>query len=301
MVWFIIGLLIIAAGIISAFFVEKRKAVPIILGILVGGAVMIPATFYTNDEGEATVLKSFSGEVVGQTQTPGVHNKAPWVDALSYDIRNQQVNFTGDGQAEDASGPQITVQDAEGVSANVDIAVRYSIVPDSVTDIYRSYGNQENFVAKFIDNDIRAAVRTIPASYGTLEFLNSRAEIEQGINDYLTERWAEAGVQVEGVSLQEIRYSDEVKARFDEAQSARIEVEKAEANLDATEVSSQAQIVEAEAKAEANRLLTQSLTPEVLTQNYYDTLKSIGDNGNLVVVPEGSSPLVNVTTTPPQE
>ena len=298
MIWLIIAFLILAAAVIGFLKVDRYKG-----GILVGGIILavvasLPALLYTNDEGEASVIKSWTGEVLGYTTTPGVHFKSPFADALSYDIRNQQVNFTGDGSAEDASGPQITVQDAEGVTANVDIAVRYSIVPDSVTDIYSEYGDQESFVVKFIDNDIRAAVRTIPSTYGTLDFLNSRAEIEQGINDYLTERWAEAGVQVEGVSLQEIRYSDEVKARFDEAQSARIEVEKAEANLEASKVNSQAQIADAEAKAEANRLLAQSLTPEVLQQNYYDTLRSVGENGNLVIVPEGADPLV---TIPPKE
>lgn len=292
MAWFIVGLLIILAGVIAAFFVEKSKAVPIILGVLVGGAVMLPGVFYTNDEGEATVLKSFSGEVVGQTATPGVHTKAPWVDALSYDIRNQQVNFTGDGTAEDASGPQITVQDAEGVSANVDIAVRYSIVPDSVTDIYRSYGNQENFVAKFIDNDIRAAVRTIPAQYGTLDFLNSRAEIEQGISDYLTERWAEAGVQVEGVSLQEIRYDDTVKQSFAEAQNARTQVEKAEAEL-----------LENQVKAESNKVLSESLTPELLKLKQLEALVEVSKNGDTIIVPEDFSGIVNLPTpsTPPSE
>ena len=45
-------------------------------------------------------------------------------------------------------------------------------------------------------------------------------------------------------------------------------------------------------KADANAIMTQSLTPEVLEQRYIDALKSIGKNGNLVVVPEGSQPIV---------
>lgn len=44
--------------------------------------------------------------------------------------------------------------------------------------------------------------------------------------------------------------------------------------------------------ADANAILTESLTPEVLQQRYIDALKSIGKEGNLVVVPEGSQPIV---------
>lgn len=42
-----------------------------------------------------------------------------------------------------------------------------------------------------------------------------------------------------------------------------------------------------------NAKLTQSLTPEVLSQRYIDALKEIGASGNLVVVPEGSTPMVS--------
>ena len=52
--------------------------------------------------------------------------------------------------------------------------------------------------------------------------------------------------------------------------------------------------MQAEKEAEANRILTQSLTDEVLQQRYIDALKSIGKDGNLVVVPQGSTPMVNV-------
>lgn len=39
-------------------------------------------------------------------------------------------------------------------------------------------------------------------------------------------------------------------------------------------------------------ILSESLTDQVIQQNYIDALKEIGQNGNLVVVPEGSTPLV---------
>jgi regulator of protease activity HflC (stomatin/prohibitin superfamily) len=240
---------------------------------------------YTQDPGEAKVLRSVTGDVVGQSETEGLHVKAPWVDALTYDVRNQQVIFanpTGK-EPQNANGPQITVQDREGVTANIDITVRYSIDPDAVTTIYKKYGDQSNFISKFIENDIRAGVRTIPAGYGTLELLNNRAEVEAKIATYLAERWESHGVRAESVSLQEIRYSDDVKQRFDDAQASRIKVEQARADLEATEVSAQQQVVQAQAEAEANRVLTASLTDEVLRSKYLETLAKLAKAGNLVI------------------
>lgn len=124
--------------------------------------------------------------------------------------------------------------------------------------------------------------------------LGGREQASRDILDALEARWAERGVIVESVSLQEIRYSDEVKARFDAAQVARIEVEKAQAELEATEVSAQQKVVQAEAEANANRILAESLTEPILQQRCLDTLRELAAAGNLVVVPEGFNGLVNV-------
>lgn len=256
------------------------------------------ASFYTQDVGEAKVLKDWTGNIVGQDTTAGADFKAPWVDAVDFDIRNQIAAYVGDGSnaynGQEPSGPQITVQDREGVTANLDVVVIYSIKPDAVTDIYREYLNQENFRARLIEQDIRSVVRNIPAKYGTLELLNGREQVGADIQTALESRWAERGVVVESVSLQEIRYSDEVKQRFDAAQSARIEVEKAEAELDKAKVDAQQKVATAEAEAQANDILARSLTEPVLKQRYLDTLKELAASGNVVVVPEGFNGLVNV-------
>lgn len=294
----VVSTVVALAGLGGLFFSQEKglaggaAAGGIVLSLLFG----FLSTVYTVDEGQAVVVRSWTGEVTSQETTPGMKTKAPWKVALVYDVRNQQVIFASSTQEQDGkqNGPQITVQDKEGVTANIDITVRYSVKPDAVTDIYKRYGSQENFVAKFIENDIRAAVRTVPTGYNTLELLNNRAKAEIDITKYLEERWDAHGVKVESVSLQEIRYSDEVKARFDAAQSARIEVEKAQAELQATEVSAQQKVVQAEAEAEANDILTKSLTAEVLSQRYLDTLQQVGKDGNLVVVPEGFNGILDL-------
>lgn len=43
-----------------------------------------------------------------------------------------------------------------------------------------------------------------------------------------------------------------------------------------------------------NEEYLEALKENVIQQNYIDALKSIGKNGNLVVVPENSTPLVDV-------
>ncbi|WP_178996865.1 SPFH domain-containing protein [Paenarthrobacter nitroguajacolicus] len=299
----ILGVLALAA-LAAAFFVPKRdsygdispfprmaKLVSAGLGLL--ALVFLAATMvYAQDPGEAKVLKNWSGSVEGQDTTEGFALKAPWVDAIDYDIRNQQAAYIGNGQddfnGKKPNGPQITIQDKDGVSANFDVAVRYSIRPDKVSDVYREFGVQENFRARLIDQDIRSVVRNAPAKYSTLDVLTRRGDVEKAITAALAERWEAQGVQVESVALQEIRYPDDVRQKYADAQNARTEIVKAQAELEAAQISAQQKVVQAQAEADANSKLAASLTDPILRQRYLDTLKELAKAGNLVVVPADS-------------
>ena len=288
-------------GKITQDFTSETKIARISAAILVALALVATlfSSLYFQDVGEAKVLKDFTGNIIGQDTSEGAALKAPWSSAINFDIRNQMAAYIGDGEdnynGEKPNGPQITVQDKEGVSANLDIVVIYSIAPDAVTDIYSQYRSQENFTSRVIEQDIRSVVRNVPATYGTLELLNGREQAGADITAELTDAWADKGITVNSVALQGIRYSDGVKERFDDAQAARIEVETAKAKLASTEVSAQSAVVTAQANAEANAILAASLTEPILQQNYLDTLGKLAAEGNLVVVPEGFNGLVNVS------
>ncbi len=262
-------------------------AVALVLGIF--------SSFYTQDAGEAKVQRDITGNLVGQTTTTGLHFKAPWVSTTTYDIRNNTVTYIGKGEEGDhsggsANGPQITFQDREGVTGNLDVVVRYSLKPDAVLDIYREFQTQENFVSRVVQNDVRSVLRNVPSKYGTIEVYNSRAEIESEMRKALEERWADDGILVEEVSLQEIRYSDDVKARFDEAQASRIAESKAQADLEVSRVTAEQKRVEAQGVADSNKILSESLTDQVLQQKMIDAY----NEGTVFVVPQGSNPLVQV-------
>jgi regulator of protease activity HflC (stomatin/prohibitin superfamily) len=267
--------------------------VPVVLALVFG----FFSVTYTQDAGESNVLKDITGNIVGQNDSTGLQFKAPWVDTVTYSIRNQQVVYAGtDGQTTDNSGgsvtgPQITVQDADGVSSNIDIALRYSIKPGSVIDIYRQFQSEDNFKKSFIEQDVRSVVRSVPNKFHTLDLLTNRAAIEAGILDALQQRWASAGVTVDSISLQEIRVPDSVRDSYAAAQQAQINVTTEQANLEAAKVKAQQTVNQAQADADANALLNASLTPQILQQKYIDAI----NNGKATfVVPEGTTPLLTV-------
>lgn len=259
------------------------------------------SSFFRQDVGQANVLRDWTGAIVGYETAAGLHAKWPWVDTVTFDVRNQRAVFVseqlpgeGDNIGGAPDGPQITVQDAEGVTANIDIAIRYSLDPNSVIDIYSAYYNEENLRTRLIFNDIRSVVRSVPGRFTTIQMLTDRNAVQEDILKALQARWKDDGIIVEDVALQEIRYGEQVTNAFAAAQEAQINVETEQAKLEAAKVSAQQKVVQAQAEADANAILAASLTDAILKQRYLDTLKELAAAGNLVVVPEGFNGLVNV-------
>jgi regulator of protease activity HflC (stomatin/prohibitin superfamily) len=268
----------------------------------VAALLIVLSSFFRQDVGQANVLRDWTGAIVGYETASGLHPKAPWVDVVTFDVRNQRAVVVSEqepGQGDNIGGapdgPQITVQDAEGVTANIDIAVRYSLDPDAVIDIYSAYYNEENLRTRLIFNDIRSVVRSVPGRFTTIEMLTDRDAVQEDILEALQARWKDDGIIVEDVALQEIRYGEQVTNAYAAAQEAQINVETEQAKLEAAKVSAQQKVVQAQAEADANAILAASLTPAILQQRYLDTLKELAQAGNLVVVPEGFNGLVNIS------
>jgi len=289
----IIGIIVLAVGLIMRNgWVIFGGAAAGILGFI----FLAFSTYYTVDPGESKVLKDWTGVINPEAvSTPGAHWKEPWVDVIDFDVRNQIAAFMNDGKGSynDAplNGPQITFTDKDGVTGNMDIVVLYSVKPDSVVSLVNDYTTQDDFRIKVIEQDIRSVPRDIPGKYTTIQMLTQRAEVAADIRKALISEWAEKGVVIEDVSLQEIRYSDAVKQRFEDAQNAQTAILTAEADAKAAKARADGEaavaITKATGEAEANRLLTASLTPEILQQRYLDVLAG----ANLIVVPQGFTAL----------
>lgn len=263
---------------------------------LVGALLIGSQCLYTQDAGDVVVLRDLGGNIAGYTSETGFHTKAPWQDCITYDIRNNVISFVADGEEDyiggSANGPQVTVNDASGTKANIDLQVNYSLNPSKAVDIYRDYGTQENFVRSIAAVDARSIPREVSGQFDTITMLTNRGEFTDAIEKALAEKWEKYGLNIEQVSVQEVRYPDSITDSYANAQKAEVDKQKALNDQETAKVKGDTKVIEAQKEAEANKTLTESLTPEVLQQQYYDALKTAAENGGLIVVPDGSQPIV---------
>ena len=272
------------------------KLIPVIflLGIL--GIFCV----YGQDVGEVCILRNWGGQLAGTTETAGFHLKTPWQTVIRYDIRNNIVNLYRDSEYNydngTATGAEVTLYDKSGAQANVDVQVIYSLDADAAIDLYTDYQKQENFVQIVAVNNVRDAARNCSGKFTTLEMLTNREKFAQAIFNKLSPEWEAIGLHVTEVNVQDIRYSDEIVEAYNAAQKTEISKQNAVNEQEAEKVKIETQILKAQGEAEANKIRSESLTPEILQQEYIEALK----NGQTIyVVPEGGSTVVipNTPTT----
>ena len=296
----IVFLVAIAAFVIRAM---KNKSNPdnhisaVVPVVLLAISFILAGTqcLYAQDIGEAVVLKNFGGSLAGYTTEAGFHAKAPWQEATNWDIRNRLINFYRDSEYKydngSYSGATVTINDSSGTKADCDVQVIYSINPDTVTELYAEYGTQEAYVSSYVSNDVRQTTRDCAGQFTTIQLLTDKETFATAIQTALGERWADSGVVVESVSVQDIRYADSITEAYANAQTSEIDKQRAQNEQEVAKVEAETKAVEAEGERKANEILTQSLTDEVLTQEYIKALKNAK---NLYIVPDGSTPMISV-------
>lgn len=302
MVVFVIGCIILIAAVVIALIRFRQEddlkvSIGIPIGLFIISAILIGAEcIYTQDVGEAVVLRNFGGSLAGYTTEAGIKFKAPWQDALDWDIRNRLINFYRDADyAYDNgsyNGATVTINDSSGTKADCDVQVIYSINPDAVEKLYADYGTQEAYVASYVSNDVRQTTRDCAGQFSTIQLLTDKESFAKSIQDTLSQRWADSGVVVESVSVQDIRYDQSITDAYAQAQAAQVEQQRAQNEQSTAKIEAETKVIESQGAADANRILAESLTDEVLKQHYID---AINNSDTVYVVPEGSQPIISTS------
>ncbi len=197
----------------------------------------------------------------------------------------------------------ITFQTVEGASINADIGVTYSVNPDMVTTLFQKYRKGIDEISNvFLRNEIRnsfntsASTRTAEEIYGT-----GKANFINEVQTNVTNKMKEVGIIIESVYfvgslrlpsniLNAINSKVEATQRATQRENELREAE-AEKAIALTQSSAKAEslLLEAEAQSKANKLLEQSLTPEIIQAKTIEKW-----DGVLPKITSDTIPMINV-------
>ena len=148
---------------------------------------------------------------------------------------------------------------------------------DAAKFLYR-YNNTP--LETIIDTDIKKMVEdrfnVETAKYTSTELGAKKGEIMDDVKTYVVDYFKDYGITItvlglkEGISFENDEIQKAIDAKFASEQELVIQQNKNDANIAKAEAEAKAVLIEAQAQADANRLLSESLTDDILKQQYYE-------------------------------
>lgn len=266
----IVGIILFAASIglfIGAYNCDENgsdagKTACIILAILCTlSFIIVPFSFHTVNSGELAVVKNL-GKITG-TRDAGTNFDIWFTTSYQkYDTKVQNVEITTAAYSSDAQTMEVAM------------TLQYQIMPEKVTDIATQYGTLDVLQSR-IQSIVIEKTKAVLSAHKAMNIIATRAnispEVEAAVKAAVDEDYF---VSITAVVLTNIDFSDSFEKAVEDkmvAEQAKLKADyDNETKIAKAEADAKALKIAAEAEAAANKLLTQSLTEQVLESKFYE-------------------------------
>ena len=207
-------------------------------------------SFVVINPGQAGVL-SVLGKARDGVLLEGIHVKPPLVSIVDiYDVTVQKFEVPA----------QSSTEDLQDLSAR--FAINFRLDPLNVVDIRRTQGTLANIVSKIIAPQTQESFKIAAARRTVEEAITKRNELKRDFDEALSERLEKYGILVLDTSVVDLDFSPEFARAVEEKQIAEQSAKRAIYVAQEAEQQAQADINRAQGKAEAQRLLAETLKAE---------------------------------------
>lgn len=255
-----------------------KKFMAIFVAFLVAvGTVLCTERVHT---GYVGVVYSAKG-VEQQTISQGWHFMSPLKHVSEFPITQQRVVFSNapsDYGAKEHADWHIDAP-ANGGTIAINLTVNYNFLPEHVVELYTKFGGMdgESLMESKIQNDIIAYVKEVTPQFSVMQiYSDDRAGVNTAITEYLNEKLtAEYGINVSSALIVDAQPDDTLMQKIRAKEQAKQDAEIAELNkqtalaqaeTDKVKAQTEADVkmIEAQAEADANKVLSESITPELI-------------------------------------
>jgi regulator of protease activity HflC (stomatin/prohibitin superfamily) len=239
------------------------------------------------DAGHVGIKVNLYGDAKGVqdiTEVSGMVWYSPVTTAIyEFPTYVQHKVWTADIQEDSPTNEEFTVTTRDGLSLSFDVGLDYQVIPTKVSDIFRTYRKDlPQITNEFIRTMVRNAYNNVASSYSAEDMVSKRAEYEVQVRKQLDGSMEQSGFEISQVGIiGKIRMpatlEEAVNAKIKAVQDAiRAENEKqriiaeAQKNIEQARGEAEATRIRSEAEANANRLLTNTISPLLIQKMYVE-------------------------------
>ncbi len=238
-------------------------------------------SFIIINPGQAGVL-SILGKARDGALIEGIHLIPPFISVVDvYDLTVQKFEVPAES----------STKDLQTLTAR--FAINFRIDPVQVVDIRRKQGTLANIVNKIIAPQTQESFKIAAAKRTVEEAITRRSDLKEDFDMALGQRLEKYGIIVLDTSVIDLTFSPEFARAVEEKQIAEQRAQRAVYVAQEAEQEAQAEINRAKGKAEAQRLLAETLKAQggqlVLQKEAIEAWKTGGAQMPKVLVMSGDT------------
>lgn len=259
---------------------SKVLAVVVAVIAFIGGIFCV-ASMERIGAGEVGVVYSMKDGVQDELLQQGVHFINPFYKVNEFPISQQQLVLSNNpaDYNQDSHADWHVDAPANGGMVKLNLTINYNFIPERVTGLYERFRGMDGdtLVENMVQNSIIAYIKEVTPQFTVMDIYSTkRAEVGQAITDYLNSKLNdEYGINIASALIIDVQLDETLMQKIQAKEQAKQDAEKAEldkstamAQAETDRVKAQAKadvaIIEAKAEAEANSLISESITPELI-------------------------------------
>ncbi len=220
--------------------------------------IILFGCFSTIKTGEIGIKVRF-GKIISSTTNEGIVFKLPFEEMKKINVKVQKY--------ENEEPFSTSTKDMQIVN-NIMVSINYQIDGTKAIDLYKTVGT--NYQTTVLEPAIQETIKAVISKYTAEELVTKRSEISLDINTTLDDRISSYGINSVAVSINNFDFSDSYNQAIEQKAVAEQEVETSKNQLEKAKIDAEKKKVEAQGEAEANALLQQSLTDQIIAQQFIE-------------------------------
>jgi len=254
-----------------------KIAMPFVVLIIIVVIVLSKSTL-TIGSGQAGVLyKTFGGGVVTD-QAPlgeGFHIIAPWNRVFIYEVRQQEIF------------EKMQVLSSNGLEIKLDASAWFQPKYESLGVLHQQKG--EKYIQRVLMPAIRSAARSVVGRYTPEQLYSSKRDVIQSEIFEETKKIVDGQfIQLNEILVRDVTLPSTIKEAIERKLKQEQESLEYEFRLVTASKEAEKQIIEAQGKADANRILSASLTDKILQDKGIEATIKLSESPNAKVIVIGS-------------
>lgn len=253
-----------------------KIGIPVIV-IVILAIILISKSAITIGAGEAGVLyKTFSdGVVIDEPPLgEGFHLVAPWNKVIRYEVRQQELF------------EKMKVLSSNGLEIQIDASAWYYPIYNELGMLHQKLG--ENYLGRVIQPAIKSAARSVVGRYTPEQLYSSKRDaIQDEIFAETKKILDEQHILLKEILVRDVTLPNTIKDAIERKLKQEQESLEYEFRLVTAAKEAEKVIIEAEGKAESNRILSASLTDKILQDKGIDATLKLADSPNTKVIVVG--------------